>query len=67
MKLYPHVEGGPLLIHCTIRYMNKDGNMDKRGLRLNDLLFKVDPQKEKVLEKDTTCNSEFMLNHTCEI
>ena len=47
--------------------MNKDGNMDKRGLRLNDLLFKVDPQKEKVLEKDTTCNSEFMLNHTCEI
>ena len=67
MKLSPMVKDGPVLEGRRIRYKKKNGTMGERALQVTDLTLKVNPQKGKILEKDISCDSQFMLNHIREI
>ena len=67
MKLCPNTKDGPLLNGRKLKYKRKDGTVGERLLNINDLTLKVNPQKGKVLEKDISCDSAFMLDHIRDI
>ena len=66
MKLTPY-QNGFVLGNRKIRCLNQDGTVEERPLKLTDLELRVNPQKGKVVERDVTCDSDFMMSHIREI
>ena len=66
-KLDPREENGPVLRGRRIRYKTKDGTLAYRPLKIKDLLLRVNPKEGSIMEKDLTCDSNFMMKHMHEI
>ena len=63
IKLGHDQEDGPVLTNRKIKFKNKEGEVCERALNINDLELRVNPQKGKMVERDITCDSSFMMDH----
>ena len=62
VKLTPD-DSDPIVKTRKIKYLNNEGIVCERALRLDDLQLKVNPQQGKWVERDITCDSTFMMEH----
>ena len=60
-------ETKPVLENRRIRYEISDNEVGERRLKLSDLTLKVNPQKGRIVEKDITCDSDFMMAYIREV
>ena len=60
-------DAGPVLKGRKIKCKKEDGSVYERDLKLNDIELRVNPQKGRFVEKDITCDSNFMMDHIREI
>ena len=57
----------PVLGNKKIKYKITDEILGERKLKLSDMVLKVNPKKGKLVEKDITCDSQFMMSHIRDI
>ena len=57
----------PVLGDRKIKYKNKEGLVRERSLNINDLELRVNTKKGRIIERDITCDSSFMMDHMRDI
>ena len=55
------------LLNRKIKYKISDTEIGERRVKLSDMNLKVNPQKGRLIEKDVSCDSHFMMETIREI
>ena len=58
---------GPVIGSRKIKVLKTNGELEERQLKISDLDLRVHNVKGSIIEKDVSCDSEFMLTHIREI
>ena len=67
VKLDDHTK--PVIGNRKIKYKRKsdESTLGERRVKLKDIELRVNPKSGKLIEKDITCDSDFMMNHIRDI